>query len=492
MTLRPIGKTDEDIEDVVAALLAAGNALDVTYDDENGTLTVDVSENAIGTGELSFDTATQDELDAVESSAADARTDLRFALYPEEIDASTRDTYYQNFEKFANSAAMTSIAASAVVMDEVSVSDTALDAIWESQTAWDIVKAKSMAVGKFAAGRAGLDGANYTDIDAVSTSQTAMDAVSTSQTAMDAVSVSTVAMEAVAASALAMDAVIASDDIALPTIVEEQIAMDAVSTSATAMDAVSSSDLAMDAVDAAEVARNAVTAVEMASAKFLAGRSTLDPSLYTTLDGVGSDLPTDDQTAMDAVSTSQTAMDAVSASTTAMNAAASAIMPRTRMLLGAYYDAIFSSGTGSEEFFNNSTINPSSGNIEGLPYTYDATGSTGASYNVDLSTNVPTEFDGGYSIRVDANDDYENNDQAWAEVELDLTEASTLDVWAEDNDPEAVLLIDGSVVSNLGRQFSWTEFNIDVSSYSGTHTIGLGSNFTGGYGETYYSALNLR
>jgi len=350
-------------------------------------------------------------------------------------------------------------------MDAVSVSQTAMDAVSASETAMDAVIASEDIA-----------------LDTVVHTQTAMDAVSTSQTAMDAVSVSTVAMEAVAASALAMDAVIASDDIALPTIVEEQIAMDAVSTSATAMDAVSSSDLAMDAVDAAEVARNAVTAVEMASAKFLAGRSTLDPSLYTTLDGVGSDLPTDDQTAMDAVS----------ASTTAMNAAASAIMPRTRMLLGAYYDAIFSSGTGSEEFFNNSTINPSSGNIEGLPYTYDATGSTGASYNVDLSTNVPTEFDGGYSIRVDANDDYENNDQAWAEVELDLTEASTLDVWAEDNDPEAVLLIDGSVVSNLGRQFSWTEFNIDVSSYSGTHTIGLGSNFTGGYGETYYSALNLR
>ena len=230
MTLRPISKTDEDIEDVVAALLAAGNGLDVTYDDENGTLTVDVSQNAIGTGELSFETATQDELDAVESSAADARTDLRFALYPEEVDASTRDSYYQNFAKFADSAAMTSIAASSVVMDEVSesetamdavstsstamdavsVSDTALDAIWQSQTAWDIVKAKSMAVGKFAAGRAGLNGADYAGVDAVASSQTAMDAVSTSSTAMDAVSTSSTAMDAVSASSLAVQSVTGS------------------------------------------------------------------------------------------------------------------------------------------------------------------------------------------------------------------------------------------------------------------------------------------
>ena len=145
MTLRPIGKTDEDIEDVVAALLAAGNGLDVTYDDENGTLTVDVSQNAIGTGELSFETATQDELDAVESSAADARTDLRFALYPEEVDASTRDSYYQNFAKFADSAAMTSIAASSVVMDEVSESETAMDAVSTSATAMDAVSASLIA-----------------------------------------------------------------------------------------------------------------------------------------------------------------------------------------------------------------------------------------------------------------------------------------------------------------------------------------------------------
>ena len=307
MTLRPISKTDEDIEDVVAALLAAGNGLDVTYDDENGTLTVDVSQNAIGTGELSFETATQDELDAVESSAADARTDLRFALYPEEVDASTRDSYYQNFAKFADSAAMTSIAASSVVMDEVSesetamdavsVSDTALDAIWQSQTAWDIVKAKSMAVGKFAAGRAGLNGADYAGVDAVASSQTAMDAVSTSSTAMDAVS-----------------------------------------TSSTAMDAVSASQTARDAIGTDGVGYDAVAAVAMAIGKYAAGIAGLDPTAYADIDAVASDA---------------NAMDAVSASSLAVQSVTGSALALWRFLSSAEVNTSFwSNATGTEAFWD--------------------------------------------------------------------------------------------------------------------------------------------
>ena len=126
------------------------------------------------------------------------------------------------------------VATSAAVMDRVSVSDTALDAIWQSQTAWDIVKAKSMAVGKFAAGRAGLNGADYADVDAVASSQTAMDAVSTSSTAMDAVSTSSTAMDAVSTSQTAMDAVSTS-----------QTAMDAVAASIDARSAVFESDYAL-------------------------------------------------------------------------------------------------------------------------------------------------------------------------------------------------------------------------------------------------------
>ena len=441
MTLRPIGKTDEDIEDVVAALLAAGNGLDVTYDDENGTLTVDVSQNAIGTGELSFDTATQDELDAVESSAADARTDLRFALYPEEVDASTRDSYYQNFAKFADSAAMTSIAVSSVVMDEVStsqtamdavstsqtamdavsVSDTALDAIWQSQTAWDIVKAKSMAVGKFAAGRAGLNGADYADVDAVASSQTAMDAVSTSQTAMDAVSVSAIAMDAVAASQLAMDAVIASDDIALPTVVESATAMDAVITSSLAMDAVSTSATAMDAVSASLIARTAAFHSDYSVSSLWAS----SPGAKTILESGGS--PT-------------------------------------------------------------------------LPETYDdpRSSSSGTTIRIEDGTDISLPGDATSALEIEVTDSADRYRRGLT-LDLDLSDASTLefDDRADGADGSKIkhgVEVGGDTLISNGGTNGWTTRSVDVSSYNGTRPVLFFTDtgtWTGGDWVHYYSNINL-
>ena len=134
------------------------------------------------------------------------KTDLRFALFPEEVDASTRDSYYQNFAKFADSAAMTSIAASSVVMDEVSTSSTAMDAVSTSQTAMDAVITSSTAMDAVITSSTAMDAvsASSTAMDAVSASQTAMDAVSASQTAMDAVSASSLAVQSVTGSALAL------------------------------------------------------------------------------------------------------------------------------------------------------------------------------------------------------------------------------------------------------------------------------------------------
>jgi len=203
------------------------------------------------------------------------------------------------------------------------------------------------------------------------------------------------------------------------------------------------------------------------------------------------------QTAMDAVSTSQTAMDAVSTSNTAMDAVASAVMPRTKVLSGGHHDILFSDDTGSYRFFNNSAINPSSGTVEGVPYTYQASGNNSAGYTVDFSTDVPSSFDGGRSIWVNGNNDYENNDQAWAEIELDLSGANDLDLWVQDigifgsEGNRAIVLIDGSKVADYGTTFSWTQYTIDVSSYSGTHKLGLGANFTG-FGETFFTGFNLR
>ena len=68
-----------------------------------------------------------------------------------------------------------------------------------------------MAIGKYAAGIAGLDATTYADIDAVASDSAAMDAVSTSSTAMDAVSTSSTAMDAVSASLLAYSSMFKSD-----------------------------------------------------------------------------------------------------------------------------------------------------------------------------------------------------------------------------------------------------------------------------------------
>ena len=212
----------------------------------------------------------------------------------------------------------------------------------------------------------------------------------------------------------------------------------------------------------------------------------------TAMDAVSTSSP-----AMDAVSTSATAMDAVSTSQTAMDAVASAVMPRTKVLSGGHRDILFSVDTGSYWFFNHSAINPSSGTVEGLPYTYQASGSTSAGYTVRLMRDVPSSFNGGYSIWVNGNNDYEDNDQAWAEIELDLSGANDLDLWVQDignsavEGNRAIVLIDGSKVADYGTTFSWTQETIDVSSYSGTHKLGLGANFTG-FGETFFTGFNLR
>jgi hypothetical protein len=106
---------------------------------------------------------------------------------------------------------MDAVSTSTTAMDAVSASQTARDAIGTSGVGYDAIAAVAMAIGKYAAGIAGLTPSNYADIDAVASDADAMDAVSTSTTAMDAVSTSTTAMDAVSASDLALQAYLLSD-----------------------------------------------------------------------------------------------------------------------------------------------------------------------------------------------------------------------------------------------------------------------------------------
>jgi len=65
----------------------------------------------------------------------------------------------------------------------VAASATAMDAIRNSSTAFNIVAGSNIAIGKFVAGEAGLNPADYADMNAVAASATAMDAVAASATA---------------------------------------------------------------------------------------------------------------------------------------------------------------------------------------------------------------------------------------------------------------------------------------------------------------------
>ena len=468
MTLRPISKTDEDIEDVVAALLAAGNGLDVTYDDENGTLTVDVSQNAIGTGELSFETATQDELDAVESSAADARTDLRFALFPEEVDASTRDSYYQNFAKFADSAAMTSIAASSVVMDEVSTSSTAMDAVSTSQTAMDAVST------------------SQTAMDAVSTSSTAMDAVSTSSTAMDAVSVSDTALDAIWQSQTAWD-IVKAKSMAVGKFAAGRAGLngadyadvDAVASSQTAMDAVSTSSTARDAIGTDGVGYDAVAAVAMAIGKYAAGIAGLDPTAYADIDAVASDA-----NAMDAVSTSSTAMDAVSAS----------LIARTAAFHSDYsVSSLWASSPGAKTILE-------SGGSPTLPETFDdpRSSSSGTTIRIEDGTDIslPGNATSALEIEVtDSDDPYRRG----LTLDLDLSDASTLEFddradGVPSSGPKHGVEVGGDTLVSKSGGNSWTTRSVDVSAYNGTQPVLFFTDtgtYESGAWDTYFGNINL-
>jgi hypothetical protein len=92
-------------------------------------------------------------------------------------------------------------------MNAVAASATARNAIRISSTAFNVVAGSNMAIGKFVAGEADLNPADYADMNAVAASATAMNAVAASATAMNAVAASATAMNAVAASATALKAI---------------------------------------------------------------------------------------------------------------------------------------------------------------------------------------------------------------------------------------------------------------------------------------------
>ena len=170
----------------------------------------------------------------------------------------------------ANTAAFNTVVTSHVAMNAVASSYVAVAAVYESavavetvkanETAWATLTGASSAVmGKAAAKLAGLNPADYADMDAIAASSTAMAAIASSQTAMAAIASSSTAMAAIASSQTAM-AAIASSQTAMAAIIGNSTALNAVVSSSTAMAAIAASSTALSAIAASTTALDALYA----------------------------------------------------------------------------------------------------------------------------------------------------------------------------------------------------------------------------------------
>ena len=257
------------------------------------------------------------------------------------------------------------------------------------------VGTSEVAVGKLLCGLAGLDPANYENIDAVAASDIAMVKVAASKSAMAAavrspIATTTlvgskIAMTALVASSVAMDTIagsqaymtvlagnsaamtiVAGSETAMASVAKSKTAMTAVAASQTAMAAVAASQTAMTAIGKSATARsavaasttamNAICASSMATAKYATGAAGLDPSGYADMTAVAAsstamaaiianasalNAVVSSQTAMAAVAASQTAMAAVAGNTNAMKAVASSAVALNAICKNATARAAF-------------------------------------------------------------------------------------------------------------------------------------------------------
>ena len=158
----------------------------------------------------------------------------------------------------ANTAAFNTVVTSQVAMNAVASSYVAVAAVYESAVAVEAVKANETALatltgatsavmGKAAAKLAGLNPADYADMDAIASSSTAMAAIASSSTAMAAVASSQTAMTAIIANSTALNAVVSSSA-AMSAVAASQTAMAAIAASSTALSAIAASTTALDAI----------------------------------------------------------------------------------------------------------------------------------------------------------------------------------------------------------------------------------------------------
>ena len=259
----------------------------------------------------------------------------------------------------ANSTALNAVVTSHVAMNAVASSYVAVAAVYESavaveavkanETAWATLTGASSAVmGKAAAKLAGLNPADYADMAAIASSQTAMAAVANNKTALTAV---------------------INNASALNTVVSSSTAMEAIIGNSTALNAVVSSQTAMAAIEKSQVAKDAIAASDMATAKYAVGAAGLNPADYANMAAVAASQTAmaaiiGNSTALNAVVSSQTAMTAVCSSALAFNAALKNSTARTQLAGSSYlqsnYDKLLST-IGNSTYFSQKFDNIDSG-----------------------------------------------------------------------------------------------------------------------------------
>ena len=276
------------------------------------------------------------------------------------------------------------------------------------------VGTSEVAVGKLLCGLAGLDPANYENIDAVAASDIAMVKVAASKSAMAAavrspIATTTlvgskIAMTALVASSVAMDTiagsqaymtVLAGNSAAMTIVAGSETAMASVAKSKTAMTAVAASQTAMAAVAKSYVAVAAIwkntTAVQKVQAnstawttftgassavmgKAVASLAGLNPSNFADMTAVAAS-----QTAMAAVAGNTNAMKAVASSAVALNAICKNATARAAFIGSAYRDTYYSqilSSLGNTTYFTAKTTSLNSGEVKAWDTDYYINGSS--------------------------------------------------------------------------------------------------------------------
>lgn len=217
------------------------------------------------------------------------------------------------------------------------------------------VGTSEVAVGKLLCGLAGLDPANYENIDAVAASDIAMVKVAASKSAMAAAVRSPIATTTLVGSKIAMTALVASS-VAMDTIAGSQAYMTVLAGNSAAMTIVAGSETAMASVAKSKTAMTAVAASQTAMAAVAAS-----------------------QTAMAAVAGNTNAMKAVASSAVALNAICKNATARAAFIGSAYRDTYYSqilSSLGNTTYFTAKTTSLNSGEVKAWDTDYYINGSS--------------------------------------------------------------------------------------------------------------------